>query len=381
MSPFALMDDPRLGHTLTFENPARMFVARTAQEVLPALAAMEEAHAAGLHLAGYFAYETGYLFEPRLAEIAPEPAGPWLCFGAFDAPRRFDWDTVPAHAPRLALVPGWSLQEYTARFERVIDYIRAGDIYQANLTFPLHGHVSGDALSFYAGLRARQPGRRGAFVALGEETLLSLSPELFFEIEGDRIRARPMKGTAPRGRDALEDAAHAAALAGSEKERAENLMIVDLLRNDLGRLAQIGSVEVSDLFTIEPYPTLFQMTSGIEAKLRPGLSLRDILAGLFPCGSVTGAPKIRAMQIIRELETTPRGAYCGAIGHIAPSHGEGWPGDMHFNVAIRTAILRQDGAFTLNVGSGVVFESQAEAEYAECLLKAQFLTGQRPVSG
>lgn len=366
--PFALIENPT-GHSWLFEQPEAIIRACTPDELPVAFAAMETAKARGRHLVGHVAYEAGFAFEAKLAPLYRAPPGPLLEFGVFGPPRAFDLASVAAQAMPMALEPLWRLEDYAARFAKVQDYLLAGDIYQANLTFPLRGHFSGDALALFAALRARQKAKYAAFIALGEQTLLSLSPELFFEIENGVIRARPMKGTAPRGVDAGADATAAEALRQSEKNRAENLMIVDLLRNDLGRLAEIGSVRVSDLFSIETYPTLFQMTSGIEARLREGLGLAGIFAALFPCGSVTGAPKIRAMEIVRALEAGPRGAYCGAIGHIAPH------GDCRFNVAIRTLVLDGAGGVTLNVGSGVVHDSKMEEEYDECLLKAQFLTG------
>ena len=265
--------------------------------------------------------------------------------------------------------PAWSFADYERRFAACRDYIAAGDVYQINLTFPLFGSWHGAPLDLYRQLRARQPVDLGGIVALGGETILSLSPEKFFSTRGEKIMARPMKGTAPRGATPQADRALAEALAADEKNRAENLMIVDLLRNDLSRLSEVGSVHVTDLFSVETFPTLRQMTSGVEARLRPGLSFAEIFAGLFPCGSVTGAPKIRAMEIIAELETAPRNIYCGAIGSIAPG------GDMRFNVAIRTLTLGADGNLTCPVGSAVVADSRAREEYEECLLKARFLTG------
>ncbi|MBM3655184.1 MAG: aminodeoxychorismate synthase component I, partial [Alphaproteobacteria bacterium] len=199
--------------------------------------------------------------------------------------------------------------------------------------------------------------------------VVSLSPEVFFEAQGRAIRARPMKGTAQRGVLPTEDMARAQYLVEDEKSRAENLMIVDLLRNDLSRLAIVGTVKVTDLFTIQTYPTLHQMTSGIEARLRDDVTLKDLFTGLFPCGSVTGAPKIRAMEIIRDLECAARGVYCGSLGVIAPD------GDIRFNVAIRTLTIFPDGDLVCNVGSAIVADSRAREEYEECLIKARFLTG------
>ncbi len=364
--PFALIETDS-GRTLCFSQPVSLLQAFTLDEVVGVLARLTEARQEGYHIAGYMAYEAGYAFEPRLEALAQSSIGPLLSFGIFDGYSVLDLHDREGAGSVLDLTPSWSSRDYQRRFERVIDYIRAGDVYQVNLTFPLHGRWRGDPVSLYAALRRHQPGRYGALVAFGGETILSLSPELFFETEGRNIRVRPMKGTAPRGRTPDEDEHLARWLNGSEKDRAENLMIVDLLRNDLGRIAEIDSVKVTDLFTVERYPTVLQMTSGIEARILNGTSLPDMFASLFPCGSVTGAPKIRAMEIIRELEDRPRGIYCGSIGYVRPD------GSARFSVAIRTATLSPDGSFAFNVGSGVVYDSKAEAEYAECLLKARFL--------
>lgn len=331
------------------------------------LDAMLNAQDAGHHLAGYAAYELGYFFEPRLAALAPELKEPLLQFGVFDAPDRFDWDTVPSPGDFTSFSPIWTFEEYETRFDRIIDYIRSGDVYQVNLTFPMVGIWTGDPLGLFAALRSRQPSPYGALVALGADKILSFSPELFLEAKGAAIRTRPMKGTAPRYTSPSEDLRSASDLASSEKNRAENLMIVDLLRNDLSRISEVGSVRVTDLFSIEPYPTLFQMTSGIEAQLRQEIRFPELLRALFPCGSVTGAPKIRAMELIHDLEESPRGAYCGSIGMLSPS------GSARFSVAIRTLILNDFGTATYNVGSGLVFDSEVRSEYAECLLKARFL--------
>ena len=367
--PFVLLEDSRTCCSLVFEAPERIFTAHTEAEVATALSGMEDARASGLHLAGYASFELGYLLESRLACHFRPARTPLLHFGAFAAPRPREFGRDVAWPTSIRMLPDWDFKDYARRFGRVIDYITAGDVYQINLTFPLRGRFRGDPIDLYAALRRIQPVRFGGIIALGDETVLSLSPELFLEIQGRIIRTRPMKGTAPRGRTSEEDAQIARGLAASEKNRAENLMIVDLLRNDLGRLAEIDSVDVSDLFTIETYPTLHQMTSGVVARVPPGLSLHDLLGGLFPSGSVTGAPKIRAMEIIRELEETSRDVYCGSLAHIAPN------GDMRFNVAIRTATLYDEGELLCNVGSGIVIDSDARAEYDECLLKATFLTG------
>ncbi|MDE3114485.1 MAG: aminodeoxychorismate synthase component I, partial [Pseudomonadota bacterium] len=255
---------------------------------------------------------------------------------------------------------------YAARFARAREWVAAGDIYQVNLSFRSRFTFQGDALALYLGLRRQARAAHCAYLDDGTRQVLSLSPELFFSLSADgRLTAKPMKGTAPRGTNDEADAAARARLAVSEKDRAENLMIVDLLRNDLGRVAEIGSVSAKDLFAIETYPTLHQMVSTVTAKLKPGSDIATIQKALFPCGSITGAPKIRAMEIIAALEQSPRGVYCGAIGHISPD------GTARFNVAIRTLTIAE-GRGELGIGGAVVYDSTAQGEYAECLLKARY---------
>ena len=268
--------------------------------------------------------------------------------------------------------PLWQAAQYRAAFDTAHAYICAGDFYQINLTFPMLADYTGSALGLYHALAAYQPVHYGALIdftpALPDmPIILSRSPELFFHLSanGD-ITTRPMKGTIPRGGDPVADAFAANFLQNDVKNRAENLMIVDLLRNDLSQIADYHSVRVPELFTIETYETVHQMTSRISAHLRPNLTIHDIFAALFPCGSITGAPKIRAMRAIAELETAPRGAYCGSIGFIAPD------GQMCFNVAIRTLSLYPEGEALLNVGGGVVYDSTADAEYEEALWKARY---------
>ena len=370
--PYVLFEDGRdHGRALLFDAPKEIIVARDASEVARAFARMEAASRAGLHLAGYASYELGYALEPKLAaRPSPESRTPLLLFGAFAAPRAVNQDfgaVLPES--RISLQPAWTSEEYAQRFQKCRDYIFAGDVYQINLTFPLYGRFEGEPLALYRALRKRQPVAYGGVVALGGETIVSLSPEVFFDARDGQIRARPMKGTARRGFMPPEDMARAQYLVEDEKSRAENLMIVDLLRNDLSRLAEVGSVKVTDLFTVQTYPTLHQMTSGIEAKLRENVTLAELFSGLFPCGSVTGAPKIRAMEIIRDLECAARGVYCGSLGVISPD------GDMRFNVAIRTLTIFPDHELVCNVGSAIVADSTAREEYEECLIKARFLTG------
>ena len=242
-----------------------------------------------------------------------------------------------------------------------------GDTYQVNFTFPLRARLAADPWAFFSSLFHTQRPRYAAYLDTGRFAIASVSPELFFDWRGDRLRTRPMKGTAPRGGSAREDDAQARALAASEKDRAENLMIVDMLRNDLGRVAVPGSVSVSELFAVERYPTLLQMTSSVEARTTAGLP--EIMAALFPCASVTGAPKVRTMEIIAQTEQAPRGVYTGAIGYVGPGRR------ASFNVAIRTVVVdRESGESCYGVGSGVVADSSAAGEYAECLLKARILS-------
>ncbi|MEM7471245.1 MAG: aminodeoxychorismate synthase component I [Pseudomonadota bacterium] len=361
-----LFDGGPLAGGSLFEAPGRVIRADTFEAVPEAFAEMERAREAGFWLAGYAAFELGYAYSHKLRDLAPKGRGPYLLFGVFDAPRPAP--ALNAGAAQLSRPePLWSEANYARAFARLRAYIAAGDVYQANLTFPLTARYEGTAEALFAKLRARQPAPHGVLLELDGITLLSRSPELFFALDAERnMTARPMKGTAARGEGAAADAAQAHWLRHSVKNRAENLMIVDLLRNDMSRVSELGSVRVPHLYSIETYDTLHQMTSTVTSRLRGDVGLAELFEGLFPCGSVTGAPKIRAMQIIAELEQTARGAYCGAIGWVSPE------GAMEFNVAIRTIELLAGGEARLNVGGGVVYDSEAGSEYAEALLKARF---------
>lgn len=379
-APYVYLDDQISGTSRVYTAPRSVIRAYNTHDVPAAFQAIEKALAEGYYVAGYAAYELGYALDKKLERlISKSDALPLLEFGVFDEfkPASPQDNDESANARLPALRPAWSQADYTSRFDTLLAYISAGDIYQANLTFPYRGmsQTKPDLSALYGQLRGRQPVRYGAIVSLGTRDILSLSPELFFSVEDGLAKARPMKGTAPRGKTPDEDAAIGRAMQADEKSRAENLMIVDLLRNDLSRVSKPGSVKVTDLFSLETFPTLHQMTSGIEALLSEDVSITDVFARLFPCGSVTGAPKIRAMEIIRELEDRPRGAYCGAIGYFDPN------GNCNFNVAIRTLTSTpKDGGYALeyNVGSGVVYDSKAADEYAECLLKARIVTRQAP---
>jgi para-aminobenzoate synthetase / 4-amino-4-deoxychorismate lyase len=357
-----ILDD---GPRRVFCAPLTVIRADTAAEVPEALAAVERALGQGHHVAGWLGYELGYALEPRLAGYLA--GAPLLQLGVFNAPSP-EAPPVRGRAYAGPLRPQWDEAAYAGRFARVKDYIAAGDIYQANLSLRAHFAFAGQPRALYEQLRAQSGAAHCGFVDDGERQILSMSPELFFDLSADgRITARPMKGTYPRGD---ETQAERARLCASAKDRAENLMIVDLIRNDLSRIAEPGSVEVGELFKVETYPTLHAMVSSVTAKKRAEARVADILRALFPCGSVTGAPKIRAMEILHELESSPRGAYCGAIGHFSPD------ASARFNVAIRTLTIAS-GQGELGIGGGVVQDSGMGSEYAECLLKARFFESQR----
>jgi para-aminobenzoate synthetase/4-amino-4-deoxychorismate lyase len=376
--PFVLLED-RLADKAParlYRDPIEIVRCDDGAEVCGALARLEAGLARGLHAAGFMSYELGYAFEPRLADLMPpERRLPLIWFGLFREPEAIpaaaldaDFAALAPPPPLSAIRPRHDMERHIAGVERVLAYLRAGDAYQINLTFPVDFRYEGAPLALYAALRAAQPVAHGGIVACGDATILSVSPELFIDVRGGRATTRPMKGTVPRGHDPQSDRSAMAELVADPKQRAENLMIVDLLRNDLGRVSELGSVAVPDLFRVETYPTLHTLTSTVTASLQPGLPLAALIRAMFPCGSITGAPKLRAMQIIREIETAPREVYTGAIGAIAPD------GDLHFNVAIRTATLFPDGDGLYGCGGGIVVDSEPRAEYAEALLKARVLT-------
>lgn len=376
--PMILFRDEKSGCEMLFAEPERMIRADNAQEFEPAFAALQHAHESGKWLAGYFSYEAGYLLEPKLKSLLPENRkAPLLYFGVFDGPSEATFSQPePASAqPFLQNFRAhWSEAAYRQRFDRLHRHLREGDCYQGNLTFPIYADWSGDPYAGFMQLAQRQSVSHASFCNLGGPIILSRSPELFFEIDGDGwIETHPMKGTSPRGKTPEEDDYHRDFLKNDPKNQAENRMIVDLLRNDISLVSEVGTLHVPELFRVERFQTVHQMVSDVRAKLKPDLTLRQLFAALFPCGSITGAPKISAMQILNRLETQPRDAYCGSLGFIAPD------GRMRFNVAIRTISLYENGQAAFNVGGGVVFDSTAEAEYAECLLKAQFATGQAPL--
>lgn len=383
--PFVLLDDARASGAVNahvYEAPRQVFVARQADEVASVLAVADAARRSeGGTLAGYIAYEAGLALEPKLLDLARArtgAAGPLVWLGLFDEARTMPADNVPewlaAHSEGTAsigpLEPQLSPGGYGEAFAALQDAIQAGDIYQANLTFPLAGSYRGDPVLLYAALRPAAQAGYGGMVFDGSHWLLSLSPELFFSLRGDAAKVKPMKGTRPRGQDAADDAALAQELAESAKDKAENLMIVDLMRNDLSRVAVPGSVQVESPFAVESYPTVHQMVSTVHAQLQDGKGAADLIRAIFPCGSITGAPKIRAMELLGQIERDARGPYCGAIGRIDAA------GDAAFNVAIRTLRLtpieNNQGSAVLGVGSAIVADSKAMPEWREAILKGGF---------
>ncbi|GGC37799.1 aminodeoxychorismate synthase, component I [Novosphingobium marinum] len=384
--PFILLDDARsadASDARLYRHAREWIVAHRHEEVAGALERLRQLSRSGCELAGFIAYEAGLAMEGRLAPIAASrsgAAGPLLLFGAFDRYETIAADQVPhwlaancaaSDASLGPLEPQLSPGGYAKAFARLQAAIRAGDIYQVNLTLPIEGAWAGDAVALYAAIRPRAAAGYGGIVFDGGHWLLSFSPELFFALKNGDVTVKPMKGTRPRGTDAAQDRALASELARSEKDRAENLMIVDLMRNDLSRVAQAGSVSVAAPFAVESYPTVHQMVSTVRARLAPEHDAVDVLRALFPCGSITGAPKIRAMELIAEVERDPRGPYCGSIGRIDAS------GDAAFNVAIRTLRLTPGengrGRAVLGVGSAIVADSEALPEWRECMVKGDFV--------
>ncbi len=351
---------------LAFEGPVAILEARDAGSVLSMLREADAALAAGRFVAGFVAYEAAAAF--GLATRPPDPDGPplvWL--GVFGEPRETPCPRAEGGPPPgVSWQPALDATEHAARLARIHERIAAGDTYQVNFTFPLCAPLAEEPMALFARLVAAQRPRHAAFVDLGRFAIVSASPELFFERAAGVLRTRPMKGTASRGSTAEQDEAAVAALRDSEKERALNLMIVDMLRNDLGRIAEVGSVETTSLFDVERYPTLLQMTSSVTARAAAPLSA--VFEALFPCASVTGAPKKRTMEIVAATELAPRGVYTGAIGWAGPGGRAAW------SVAIRTVVADRDhGTASFGTGSGVVADSRAASEYQECLLKARIL--------
>jgi para-aminobenzoate synthetase/4-amino-4-deoxychorismate lyase len=364
---------------LAFGEPQRLIIAATPQEVPAALHAVSTAvEVDGLYAAGYLSYEAAAGLE-LATHAASGP--PLLWFGLYAAPQVYEIlppVTKGVSQPSLSgpWEPALTETQYREAIATIKEYIARGHTYQVNYTYPLRNGFVGDAYAYFHQLVQAQQAAYAAFLDIGRFVICSASPELFFRLDGETLRSKPMKGTAPRGLTSAADEKQRQWLATSTKNRAENVMIVDMIRNDMGRVAALGSVHVPRLFEVERYPTLLQMTSTVEAQTTAPIG--EILRHMFPCASITGAPKVRTMEIIRQLEPEPRGVYTGVIGFIAPASGA-QERRAQFNVAIRTVVIdRERETAVYSVGSGIVWDSNAAEEYAECRLKADVLTVQRP---
>ena len=370
--PEAIFGQFNKGWSLCLDCPTRTYSALRLEEIIPLLKLVDKAARSGAWVALMMSYEAAPAFD-RPFKAHPPDSFPLAWAAVFDESSTAKPQQRDGNYELNAWEPQVTRSEYDRAINRIRELITRGDTYQVNYTFPLLSNFSGDPRAWYDTLCTAQGAEYCAYLNLGRYKVLCISPELFFERRGDSIKTKPMKGTTRRGRWVLEDEERALQLAESPKDRAENVMIVDLLRNDLGKISVPGSVKVSKLFEVERYETLWQLTSTVESILRSDVELVDVMAALFPCGSITGAPKIRTMEIIRELEPFPRGIYTGTIGFIRPG------GDCLFNVAIRTIVLdSQTGAVTFGVGGGITIDSTAEREYEECLLKSSFLTASVP---
>ncbi|NTW55019.1 MAG: aminodeoxychorismate synthase component I [Chlorobaculum sp.] len=369
--------EARHGDSLFFSDPLETLTLQAGDSVAAWFDRLESQLDAGFCLAGWLGYEAGYLLDPALSALASAGVDRELLgwFGVYRRPERFSREVVEAE-DAVAVARSCTIsdlgfefgeEEYCRTIDRLRGEIAAGNVYQVNFTGRCRFSFDGSPEALYVAMKHRQPSPWSAWLNTGDRQILSFSPELFFVRDGQLIETMPMKGTAPRRERPEDDLAEKAGLSKCEKNRAENLMIVDLLRNDLGRICATGSVRASDLFETQTYPTLHQMVSTVRGKLRPGTRLRGLFRALFPSGSVTGAPKVRAMQLIRELEKSPRGVYTGAVGFMLPE------GRMAFNVAIRTIEL-QGKSGLYGTGSGIVWDSDPRAEFRECMLKTRILS-------
>lgn len=388
-------EDRLAGEAKVLSGLRQRITARSAEEVPAAFVAIQAAQAAGHWTALMLDYELGEWFEPALQATARPTTEPQAAptSGAQPAQHRhsrltalvFDsatverpWDlshtketeattSATAQASITSVIASLSQEDYLKRIQKIKEWIAQGEVYQINSTFALEIATQGSAQELYRLLANQHPSAHAAFIEDDQQTVLSFSPELFLQRKGTTLVTRPMKGTAPRSNDPLEDQQLGERLQASEKDRAENLMIVDLLRNDLGRIALSGTVVAEPLFSLEAYPSVWTMTSTIQATIAAETSLEQILRALFPCGSITGAPKIAAMKRIQQTEAQPRGLYCGSVGWLAPN------GDFSLNVAIRTLLLKPDGSGVYHVGGGIVHDSVAELEWEECHWKARIV--------
>ncbi len=370
----SLRPNPEESQTFLVDKPEEILQCHNLGEVDNLLREVQEWTNGGYTAFGFLTYEAGYAFLPNL----PEPPKLAVPLAWFALSKNFQKQLPHAFLPEAKqpeihdLHLSQNLASHAEALNKIKDYIRRGHTYQVNYTLRYNGTYGGSSRDLYAWLRQQQRVNYAALIETQDWAVLSFSPELFFRMNGREVVTRPMKGTAPRGRTLEEDAQNASELRTSEKEQSENLMIVDLLRNDLGKICEPGSVRVTASMEVEQYETLLQMTSTVSGTLNSRVATHDILRATFPSGSVTGAPKIRTMQIIHELEEHPRGIYTGSIGW--------WSAEQSvFSVAIRTLVLdRLNANLEMGVGSGILFEADTEREYRECELKAKFLTESRP---
>jgi len=365
------MEDLVYLHGLNFTGCIGSVTAERPEEVVPALELVEKRVAQGLHAAGFVSYEAATALNGDLTTCVPGDF-PLVWFGLFRQRTREPFpqssETYRAENWETAL----DREGYAGNIAAIRDLIRAGDSYQVNFTMRQRFSFSGSPRSYFNDLCRSQPTPYSSYLELGNHRILSASPELFFAAKDGVLTTRPMKGTGARGRWLAEDLAEQERLRSNPKELAENLMIVDLLRNDMGMISETGSVEAVSLFDVETHPSVHQMTSTIRSRVKPGVGTLGLFRALFPCGSVTGAPKRRSMEIIAQLEGTPRGLYTGCLGYLAPG------GEAQFSVAIRTLVLdAATGQGELGIGSGVTFDSAATSEYAECLGKGRFAREKR----
>ena len=369
-------------HCLLFQKPVKtltLYHPSSPEHLKQLFEEIEKGLSMGLYAAGWLAYEAGYLMLPKLRDLTSKirPSVPLAWFGLYSEPIKLPKDCLNLFLARgikkyeshpITLKFDTSRQDFIRAINTIHSYIKSGDTYQINYTIRGRFDFSADAFHLFCLLRQRQNTGYGAFIRPYKDLhILSISPELFFARQEEQIWSRPMKGTAPRGKNKKEDRKLASVLGKDEKNRAENVMIVDLLRNDLGKICQIGTVQVPELFCVERYETLFQMTSTVQGTLCKDTSWSEVFRAIFPCGSITGAPKIRSMEIIAELENTPRGIYTGAIGYICPDNS------AIFNVAIRTVTINKNIG-EIGIGAGITIGSEPYEEYDETLLKAKFLT-------
>ncbi|TWT28128.1 aminodeoxychorismate synthase component I [Planomicrobium sp. CPCC 101110] len=375
-NPYLLFEFPDENGTvnpLAFSKPVKVLSASQLEDIPDVMDALEEAVKDGFYAAGYISYEAAPAFNPKM-KVHPKPDLPLLWFGIFDEPHLpgQEFDAAGDYSVSDWMMAG-SIPQYKKGIQQIKQAIEEGHTYQVNYTERLHADFQGSDRAFYRQLTRNQQSGYSAYLGLGKHRILSASPELFFRIDGEKITAKPMKGTAARGRTTLEDGENVERLLASEKEQAENLMIVDLLRNDIGRLAKSGTVTVPRMFEAEQYPTVHQLTSTVQAEINGDMPVFEWFRALFPCGSITGAPKISTMEFISELEQTPREVYCGAIGFITPEK------NAVFSVPIRTVIVNSEKhAASYGVGGGVTWDSTSEGEYEELLTKAQVLSAKRP---